>query len=359
MRHFPPGAVIGIFGGGQLGRMTALAAAQMGYDVHVFCPKEDSPAFYVSRYHTLANYDDEQALLRFAQSVDLITFEFENVPYRTVQLVAEHAPVHPSWDLLYLSQNRLREKQFVNKLGIGTTMFAEVYNREQLDEALQTIGPCALLKSAEMGYDGKGQQKIDQDSEISSLVFEGQAILEQYVPFACEVSSIVARTADGTVAVYPTVQNIHENGILRKTIAPATLDSKILREAEETTIAIAEAVELVGLLAVEYFVTYEEKLLFNEMAPRPHNSGHWTLDGCATSQFEQFVRAVCGLPLGATHLHTPVLMENLLGAEVDQWQELLSDPDVKLHLYGKASAAPGRKMGHVNRLVKQEALTTA
>ena len=343
----PPGSTIGILGGGQLGRMTALAAASMGYDTHIYCPAPDSPAFHVSRYHTQAAYDDEKALAEFAKEVAVVTFEFENVPATVPKLLSQYVPVRPKGEILHISQNRLREKAFAQKCGVPTAPFVAV---KDLKSAIDIVGTPCILKTTELGYDGKGQLFIEKDFE--GIDITSPSILEAYVPFQTEVSSLVARSPDGAMAAFPTVENVHENGILRTTYAPARVDDSIASEAEKLTKHLAEQLELVGLLAVEYFVTQEGTLLFNEMAPRPHNSGHWTLDGCVTSQFEQLIRAICGLPLGSTHVHTPIVMENLLGDECLQWESSLQDPHQKLHLYGKEKMLPGRKMGHVNRMNK-------
>jgi len=343
MSVIPPGSTIGIFGGGQLGRMTALAAAAMGYDTHIYCPVADSPAFHVSRYQIQAPYDDEKSLAAFAKNVDVVTFEFENVPASAPEFLKQHVPVRPKGGILQISQNRVREKSFALSCGVPTAPFIEVHD---LPSAVEKIGTPCLLKTSELGYDGKGQILIE--NEPGDISVTSASILEAYVRFKTEISSIVARGIDGSMVAFPTVENVHKNGILRTTYAPARVEDSIAKEAERLTKHLAEQLDIVGLLSVEYFVTDDGGLLFNEMAPRPHNSGHWTLDGCATSQFEQLVRAVCGLPLGSTHIHTPTVMENLLGDECLQWKGLLKDPEAKIHLYGKDRIVPGRKMGHVN-----------
>jgi len=341
----PPGSTIGIFGGGQLGRMTALAAAAMGYHTHVYCPASDSPAFHVSSAYTQAEYTDEKALSAFAKAVDVVTFEFENVPAGAIEFLARSVPVRPRGEILHISQNRLREKSFASAHGVKTAPFVEV---KDLKSDVDVIGMPCILKTAELGYDGKGQIFIED--KIPDIEISFSSILESFVPFQTEVSSIVARSPDGTMMGFPTVENVHEKGILRTTYAPARVDKRIALEAERLTRHLAEKLDLVGLLTVEYFVTQTGELLFNEMAPRPHNSGHWSLDGCVTSQFEQLIRAICGLPLGSTRLHTPTVMENLLGDECLSSERYLDDPNIKLHLYAKEAIKQGRKMGHLNRL---------
>jgi len=341
----PPGSTIGIFGGGQLGRMTALAAAALGYHTHVYCPAADSPAFHVASLCTQAEYTDEKALSAFAKAVDVVTFEFENVPAGAIEFLARSVPVRPRGEILHISQNRIREKNFASAHGVKTASYVEV---NDLKSAVNALGTPCILKTAELGYDGKGQIQIEND--IPDIQIQSSSILESFVPFQTEVSSIVARGPDGGMQAFPTVENIHENGILRTTYAPARVSEQVAKKAERLTKHLAEKLDLVGLLAVEYFVTQSGQLLFNEMAPRPHNSGHWSLDGCVTSQFEQLVRAICGLPLGSTRIHTPTVMENLLGDECLSSERYLDDPDVKLHLYAKEAIKQGRKMGHLNRL---------
>lgn len=344
-----PGSTIGILGGGQLGRMLAQAAERLGYHVHIFCPEVDAPAREVSKHTTVASYDDRDALKRFARDCDVITYEFENIPAAAVNDAARHAPVHPSPEILALSQHRVREKQAVNKLGIATAPFAPVSNEKELAAAIKKIGLPAVLKTSTMGYDGKGQWTIKSASSLPELK-EGEYILEGFVDFAMEISVIVARGADGNMACYCPVQNIHKNHILAETLVPAPTSPALAKEAESIARKIAEGINLVGIMAVEMFVTKDGKLLVNELAPRPHNSGHWTLDACSTSQFEQCVRAVCGLKLGSTERLCDARMINLIGDEVNDWQKYVAMPDAKLHLYGKKEARPGRKMGHVTFL---------
>ncbi len=350
-----PGSIIGILGGGQLGRMMALDAAKLGYRCHIFCPGETSPAGDVSAASTTAAYDDEAALQRFAESVDVVTYEFENVPAATAAFLAERLPVRPGPKVLEVSQNRGREKGFLRSLGIGTAPFALVRSEEELDRAVAEIGAPAVLKTTELGYDGKGQRMLrDADQALPAFQDLGGAdgrelILEGFVDFAFEASVLVARNPSGETACYPLVENRHRDHILKETHVPAPASAKTAAEAEAIARKIADGLSLEGLIGVELFVTPAGEVLVNEMAPRPHNSGHWTMDAAVTPQFEQCIRAVCNLPLGNTEALGPAVMTNLLGDEADDWLAVLSDPQAKLHLYGKAEARPGRKMGHVNR----------
>jgi len=352
-----PGATIGILGGGQLGRMTALAAARLGYRVHVFATERNSPAEQVSAAATVAAYDDGAALARFAQAVDVVTFEFENIPAAAVRRVAALKPVMPRPEILEISQDRLHEKDFLNRVGVATTGYREIADAAALRRALAALTGRAVLKSARMGYDGKGQATVGADTppgEAWRVMGAGRGILEDVVDFQCEVSVVVARGADGAMEAYPPVENRHVNHILDTTIAPASLPQETTRRAEAIARDVAEKLGLVGVLAVEMFVAKDGRLLVNELAPRPHNSGHWTIDACATSQFEQLVRAICGLPLGSTERHADAVMKNLIGGEVETWREAIADPSARLHLYGKRTTRPGRKMGHVTRLVPRK-----
>lgn len=348
-----PGGVVGILGGGQLGRMTAMAAARLGYRVHTFCPDRNAPASHVSWHNTVAAYDNKSALKAFAESVDVVTFEFENIPSATTEYLAALKPTRPKPNVLYLTQERLREKRFLASINVPTTKFLDVARLEALESAVKALGRPAILKSAEFGYDGKGQVRIDGDMDLFEawVKMGGEVgILEAYVDFVREISVIVARSPDGSTAIYQPVENQHKNHILDVTMVPARISQTVAGRAEAIARHIATEIGLVGLLAVEMFVTHNDEVLVNELAPRPHNSGHWTIDGCVTSQFEQFVRAVCGLPLGSTERHSDAVMKNLIGDDVNGWRELLNDPTVKLHLYGKEEARPGRKMGHYTRL---------
>lgn len=353
----PPGATIGIMGGGQLGRMTALAAAPFGYRCHVFTPESDSPTEQVCDSATVAAYEDKAALTAFAGAVDVVTFEFENVPYESVQLLESLVPVRPGWNVLRVSQDRIVEKDFINNLGIPTTAYRVVRSIEELSSAIDAIGAPSVLKTTRLGYDGKGQTMVSPDTNASEAwqaiqpeKSGGEAILEAFVDLAMEVSVIVARGADGTSVAYPTVENRHKNHILDTTHAPADVSGDLARQAEDAAQHIAEALGVIGLLAVEMFITTDGQLLINEIAPRPHNSGHWTMDACSCSQFEQFVRAVAGLPLAPTAPHHDAIMQNLIGDDIDRWRDAVAEPNAHLHTYGKAEARAGRKMGHINRL---------
>ncbi|WP_029008839.1 5-(carboxyamino)imidazole ribonucleotide synthase [Azospirillum halopraeferens] len=350
----PPGSTIGMLGAGQLGRMTALAAARLGYRLHVYAPDAaDSPCAPVCARATVAGWDDRTALAAFAAAVDVVTLEWENVPVDTVEFLAERVPVRPGAAVLAVTRDRIAEKSFANGLGIATAPWRPASGPGDVALARDAIGPHCIVKSNQLGYDGKGQARIGPDTDIAAAwrsIGSDSCVVEGFVDFTCEVSVIVARRGDGAMAVFPTVENRHRNGILDRTLAPARVPPATAAEAERVARRLADALGVVGLLAVEMFVTKDGRVLVNEMAPRPHNSGHWTMDACATSQFEQFVRAICGLPLGSTDLLMEAEMENLIGDDVERWAAILAEPDARLHLYGKAEARPGRKMGHVNRV---------
>ncbi|MFP5515687.1 MAG: 5-(carboxyamino)imidazole ribonucleotide synthase [Alphaproteobacteria bacterium] len=357
-----PGSTIGMLGAGQLGRMTALAAARLGYKTHVYAPDAaDSPAAQVSAAATVADWDDLDALERFARSVDVVTLEWENVPVATAEHLRRFTNLHPGPNVLSVAQDRIAEKSFVNRLGIATAPWRTANGADEVARAVAEIGPRCVLKSTRLGYDGKGQARLEAGSDPGAAwnaIGGGkpgvEGIVEGFVTFACEVSVIVARGADGAMVAYPAVENRHKDGILNVTIAPASPDkvsAATAAEADRVARSIADALDLVGVLAVEMFVTADGAVLVNEMAPRPHNSGHWTMDACATCQFEQLVRTVCGLPLGSVDRVADAEMTNLIGDDVLHWPELLAEPGARLHLYGKAEARPGRKMGHVNRLL--------
>jgi len=348
-----PGRTIGILGGGQLGRMTALAASALGYRCHVYCPIKDSPAKHVTAFSTTAAYDNKLALGRFAKAVDVITFEFENVPADTAEFLAERKPVRPGPTALRTAQDRLKEKDFLQSIGVATAPYRSVTSEDELRAAVAALGSRAILKTVRMGYDGKGQLPIraETDLAVAWRSFGTTAgILEGFVEFACEVSVIVARSENGKWATYAPVENQHAHGILDTTIAPARIPSEVAMRAEAIARHIGEKLDLIGLLAVEMFVTHRGEVLVNELAPRPHNSGHWTIDACYTSQFEQLVRAICGLPLGSPEHHSDAVMKNLIGADIAKWRDAINDPLQKIHLYGKDEIMPGRKMGHVTKL---------
>lgn len=348
-----PGATIGIIGGGQLGRMTAMAAARLGYRTHIMCLHEDDPAAQVASHVTVADYHEEEALAAFARSVDVVTFEFENIPSATVEKTAQITAAYPSATILHTTQHRLREKNFIRSCGIATAPFRPVASRDDLTAAISELGLPAILKTCESGYDGKGQWRINRAEEAETVWEKAQghdAILEAVVPFRRELSVIAARGQDGAILCYPAVENDHRNHVLATTHAPADGPPALLEEAERIARTLAEKTELVGLLAVELFEDENGQLLVNELAPRPHNSGHWTIDAALTSQFEQLVRALAGLPLGATAPRCRAVMHNFLGEDISQAQKWLQEPRAFVHLYGKSAVRPGRKMGHVTVL---------
>jgi len=361
-----PGATIGILGGGQLARMLAMAGARLGLKSHVYAPDPQSPAFDVCALSTVAAYEDEAALAAFADSVALVTYEFENVPARSASLLAEHCLVRPGAEALAASQDRLVEKEFLSGLGIATAPFMSVEDESGLARAVAQLGRPSVLKTRRFGYDGKGQALLRDGSDLADAFRSlggAQAILEGFIAFEKEISVIAARTPDGGFAAYDVCENVHEHHILSVSVAPAAVAPATAEAAVAITRRIAEALDYVGVIAVEMFVTREdgqERLRVNEIAPRVHNSGHWTLDGAATSQFEQHMRAICGWPLGATgRIGGAVEMRNLIGEAAAAWAQILADPDAKLHLYGKAEMRAGRKMGHVTRVIGHSAAKTA
>jgi 5-(carboxyamino)imidazole ribonucleotide synthase len=353
MTIIKPGSTIGIIGGGQLGRMSALAAANLGYKVNSFTDKQNSPASYVSNKTIVASYDDLEAIDQFTKDVDVVTFEFENIPYKTLQRIENNILVRPNWQLLHTSQNRLREKNFINTAGIKTAPYTEIRSLDDLKNAHREYNCNSILKTVEFGYDGKGQYSLNSQSDIEQIwkqINTEVAILEEKINFSKEISVIVARGTDGKSMPFAAAENYHVNGILSTTIAPANISDELAIEAKNIAIKLANAFELVGILAIEMFVTKNDKILINEIAPRPHNSGHWTMDGCVTSQFEQFIRAICGLPLGDCRYHSKVRMINLIGDDVKLWEKHISKPNSKIHLYGKTEIQQGRKLGHINEL---------
>jgi 5-(carboxyamino)imidazole ribonucleotide synthase len=358
-----PGSSIGILGGGQLGRMLALAAARLGFRTHVYCPEPDAPAAEVATTATVAPYGDTKSLACFAESVAVATFEFENVPARTVETLARQVAIFPNARALAVGQDRVAEKEFATGLGLEAARFAAVDGEAALSQAITQVGLPAILKTRQLGYDGKGQALIRASADAKSAWAKlggAPAILEALVPFTREISVVLARGKDGATRAYDPAWNIHAGGILRRSIAPAGLDAATEERARAMAAKIAEALDYVGVLAVEIFLVPERRggprLLFNELAPRVHNSGHWTLDACAVSQFEQHVRAIAGWPLGAPARHSDAVMDNLIGDEVNTWAARLAEPDAALHLYGKREIRPGRKMGHVTRLYRLGAL---
>jgi 5-(carboxyamino)imidazole ribonucleotide synthase len=356
----PPNGVIGIVGGGQLGRMSALAAARLGYRCRVLTPEPDSPAGQVSDGITLGDYEDTQALCDFAARVDVITFEFENVSAEGLELLAALKPVFPSPSVLRISQDRIAEKSFLNGAGAPTAPWRAVETLAELQQAAAELGLPSILKTTRLGYDGKGQALLRRPADLARAFAElspKPLILEGFVDFACEISVIVARGANGDIAAFDAVENSHRDHILDMTFAPARIPEATAAESQALARHVAEALELVGLLAVEMFVAADGSVLVNEIAPRPHNSGHWTIDACAASQFELHIRAVAGLPLPAAIRHSDAVMKNLVGVEETAlWPQIVAAPGLIPHLYGKAEARPGRKMGHVTRLFPKGAL---
>jgi 5-(carboxyamino)imidazole ribonucleotide synthase len=355
--------VIGIVGGGQLGRMSAIAAARLGYLVHVFDPEAGGPASQVSTFSTAAGFDDQTALRRFAEAVDVVTFEFENVPAAGLELLASLRPVRPGPEILRISQDRVLEKSFLNENGVPTAPWVEVRDLAGLEAAVARLGLPSVLKTTRLGYDGKGQAMLRTPGDVGPA-FERLApkplVLEGFVDFACEISVVVARGTDGAMVSFDPVENRHKNHILDMTLAPAPLPLDVLAEATRLGRLVAEKLDLVGLLAVEMFVTAEGGLLVNEVAPRPHNSGHWTIDACPASQFEMHVRAVAGLPLPPAVRHSDAVMKNLVGPEdMAEWDAVVATPGLIAHHYGKAEARPGRKMGHFTRLFAKGGLPGA
>ncbi len=354
MSPLPTGATIGILGGGQLGRMLSVAASRLGFKTVIFEPGGDCPASHVANYHLQASYGDEDALRRFAESVDVITYEFENIPTSALDLLESLKPIHPNREALRISQDRLTEKTFLTGLGLATAPFADVPDAAALDASLETIGAPAILKTRRFGYDGKGQARLksaDDAAEALADMNGAPAILEGFVDFSKEISVIAARSQDGQVSAFDPGENVHEGGILRTTTVPAEVSSRLMTDAVLLAGRILNALNYVGVMGVELFVT-PKGLIVNEIAPRVHNSGHWTQNGCLVDQFEQHIRAVAGWPLANGERHSDIVMENLIGDDMDRLPGLMADPAVALHLYGKAEVKPGRKMGHVHRLVK-------
>ena len=354
-----PGATIGVLGAGQLARLLALAAARLGFRTHVFGPGAEEPAFDVCAARTIAPYDDPQALDAFAKSVDVVTYEFENVPAATAEFLEARAPVRPNPRALAVTQDRLMEKEFVQELGIETAPFADVPDAGALARAVAKLGRPSILKTRRFGYDGKGQVAIKGGGDLGALfraLGGAPCILEGFVNFAKEVSVVAARGVDGEFRAYDISENRHENHILAETRAPAALLPETAVRAKEIARRFAEAADYVGVLAVELFLVKDgrnERLIVNEIAPRVHNSGHWTLDGALTSQFEQHIRAVAGWPLGSTARLGRVTMRNLIGAEAERWREIAAEEGACLHLYGKSEIRAGRKMGHVTRVTPE------
>ena len=357
----PPGATIGILGGGQLGRMLALAAAPLGLKCHIYCPDADSPAFDVAAARTVASYEDVDALDAFAATVDVVTFEFENVPAKTAERLADRVPVRPSAKALAVTQDRLTEKTFLSRQGLATAPFLPVSDRDDLREAIRRVGPQAVLKTRRLGYDGKGQAVLHGGEDPDALlaaIGRAPAIVEGLVRFRAEISVVGVRGVGGDIVLYDAAENVHRDGILRLSTVPARVAAETAAEAGHAVRTVLEALDYVGALAIEFFVVAGDRgaeeggdgLIANEIAPRVHNSGHWTIDACAASQFENHIRAVAGWPLAPASRHADAAMTNLIGADANAWPALAAEAGARLHLYGKREARPGRKMGHVTRL---------
>ncbi|OYX43330.1 MAG: 5-(carboxyamino)imidazole ribonucleotide synthase [Rhodobacterales bacterium 32-67-9] len=355
-KPLPAGATIGILGGGQLGRMLSVAAARLGYRTHIYEPAAAPPAGDVARIVTTAAYDDLAALAKFAQSVDIVTYEFENIPTSALDALEAHCPIHPNRRALAISQDRLVEKAFLHDLGLQTAPFAAVNDADGLARAVDEIGTPAILKTRRLGYDGKGQVRLNtpDDAPAAMAAMAGApAILEGFIDFSHEVSVIAARSLSGEVTAFDPGENVHREGILRTTTIPARLTEAQRTDAVFLAGRILNALSYVGVMGVELFVT-RKGLIVNEIAPRVHNSGHWTQNGCAVDQFEQHIRAITGWPLGDGSRHSDVVMENLIGDDINRVPQIAREPHAAIHLYGKAEARPGRKMGHVNRVMPRK-----
>ena len=348
-----PGATLGMLGGGQLGRMFTVAAQTLGYRIIVLDPDPHSPAGRIADEHLQAGYGNKNALQQLAQECAAVTTEFENIPAATLRQLAEHVPVRPAAQAVEIAQNRIREKSFIRDLDLQTATFAVITEYEEIDSACQAVLFPAILKLAELGYDGKGQVVVNEPAAVKAAfetLGELPCVLEEKIALKKEISVILARNSKGESRCFPVAENEHRNGILHKTIVPASIDEALSTRAQQSAVCLADAMDYCGVLAVEFFISQQGDLLVNEMAPRTHNSGHYTLDACITSQFEQQLRMVCDLPFGDVQLRSPVVMLNLLGdlwqTKDPAWNKLLDDPKAKLHLYGKNEARPGRKMGH-------------
>ena len=352
----PPGSTIGVLGGGQLGRMLAMAAARLGFHVHVYCPRDNAPAFEVAARHTVAEFDDADALQRFADDCDVVTFEFENIPLAAADKIAATTPLYPPRKALEMTQDRAVEKRFLDEIGVNIAPWAEVDGPDDLAKALAKTGAPALLKTRRLGYDGKGQTPVRADTDPDAAfaqINDAPAILEKKISFEREISVLLARSGNEGSWCYDLPENVHQDGILNSSSVPADLPAPLADMAREVATEIAVSLDYRGVMAVEFFVTDGRDaptLIVNEIAPRVHNSGHWTLDACFTDQFENHIRAVAGWPLGAMERHSDAVMTNLLGDMVRNWPTIAAEPGVRLHLYGKEDIQPGRKLGHMTRL---------
>ncbi|WP_396335820.1 5-(carboxyamino)imidazole ribonucleotide synthase [Bartonella gliris] len=351
----PPRSVVGLIGGGQLARMLAIAAAELGFRTVVFCPEMDCPAAQTANEHIVAPYDDYSALDRFISLCDIVTYEFENLSLQTVQYVEKSKPVYPSSKALEITQDRLLEKQFLNRQGIRTALWHAVDDHSSFISGLSALDGRGLLKTRRFGYDGKNQIMLNRPNEQATdeafTAFQGQpSILEEIVPFLSEISVLSARTLQGEHIFYDCPENQHKNGILHKSLVPSRIPLATQKAAQEISVTVMDALNYVGVLCIEFFVLMDGDLLVNELAPRVHNSGHWTQKACVTSQFEQHIRAICGLPLGSTYRHSDCEMINLLGNNLNDFKYFLRQQHTSIHLYGKSSVQPARKMGHVIQL---------
>ncbi|ABD44619.1 phosphoribosylaminoimidazole carboxylase, ATPase subunit [Ehrlichia chaffeensis str. Heartland] len=352
--YIGPGSTIGIIGGGQLGKMISIAAANLGYKTHLLTNNPDDPSVYITNSATIShNYQNTESLLEFASNVDIATLEFENIPTTTIDILSQKIKVYPGKEALYISQNRIREKQHIRNLGIKTSDFRVIDNYNSLVKNTIELGYPTLLKTTELGYDGKGQYIIKQQDDLSALStlnWDQSYILEKFVKIYKEISVIITKSISGSIEFFPTAENCHTDGILTTSSVPALISQEINVQAQKIALQIAESINLVGLLAVEFFITDTQELIVNEIAPRPHNSGHWSLDACNISQFEQLIRAICGLPLKPVKLLFPCIMNNILGDNIHNYYKHETKVNENLYIYGKKKATKNRKMGHINTL---------
>jgi 5-(carboxyamino)imidazole ribonucleotide synthase len=356
-----PGSTIGILGGGQLGRMLAMAAARLGFQTHIYCEQNTAPAFDVATRQTVAGFGDVAAIEKFAQDIDVATFEFENIPASAIDVIARHTNIYPSKYSLEVTQDRLYEKRSLSSMEVGTADYLPVDSLDDLHKGIDTIGCPAILKTRRFGYDGKGQIRIESDTRLEKAlgaIGKAPAILEKLVAFSCEISLIAVRNLTGQVAFYDPVENTHAEQILKTSVVPANIPNRMATQAQAIVEKIVEKMDYVGVIAVEFFHLgqgSDARLLVNEIAPRVHNSGHWSIDACITDQFENHIRAIAGWPLGSANRHSNVVMTNLIGHDADNWRHHAGLGDTTLHLYGKSEVKPGRKMGHITKLLPKNA----
>ncbi|MGN7618758.1 MAG: 5-(carboxyamino)imidazole ribonucleotide synthase [Ehrlichia sp.] len=352
--HINPGSTIGIIGGGQLGKMISIAAAKLGYKTHILTDNPDSPSVQVTNNVTVLNsYRDTEVLLKFASNIDVATLEFENIPSTVIDVLSKKTKVYPGKKALYIAQSRIREKQHIRNLGIRTTNFKIIERHNDLEQNILELGYPALLKITELGYDGKGQYTIKHENDLKALSildWDQTYILEKYVKIHKEISVIISKSVDGSIEFFPIAENYYDNGVLSTSSVPAQISEEISAQAQQIAIKIVESLNLVGLLAIEYFITDTQELIVNEIAPRPHNSGHWSLDACNIDQFEQLVRAICGLPLQSVKLFFPCTMNNILGEDIYKYYKYEAKINESVYIYGKKKVSNKRKMGHINTL---------